>query len=160
MVKRIMFWVLVAALTTGCRKKEEPPQESTPELVQERPVRVMLVTGDVLDLRLTMQDEDAYFLKGPQGTGRFPKALVRAMEDAPEEPKRKPGLNLPGFDLFGKSEKARKPPGRYVARSGGRVFHKKSCRLVPNIPSEKRVEFQTAEEARRQGFTACGLCNP
>ena len=121
--------------------------------MQAKPVRVVLVTGDVLDLELMMEDGDAYLMKGPRGTGRFPKVLIREMSVAPPE---RPAGPLPGKELF----KRKKPPVNFVARSGGRVFHRMTCRQAGDISRGARVEFQTRDEALRRGYKPCGLCNP
>lgn len=153
-MRRALLLLLILAVMCGCREKKEEPEEETPTLLEPKPMKVVLVTGDVLYLDLMMDDGDAVMLKGPKGTGRFPKVLIRDMTDAPKE---KPApFALPGLDLF----KEKKPPADYVAKSDGGVFHKKSCRQARHIPKGERVEFVTRDEAISQGYRACGLCNP
>lgn len=152
-MRRATMLLLALLAIGGCRKKDEKPkEESVHEAMDAKPVTVVLVTGDVLQLDLMMEDGDAYLLKGNQGTGRFPKVLIRKMSDTPAE---RPAAKLPGTDLLDS-----KPRPMYVGKSDGRVFHKLNCRQAGHIPEGERVEFLTRDEALRRGYKPCGLCNP
>ena len=153
-MKRALILLFLLVLSVSCRdRQKESEKEPVSELMGGKPVVVELVTGSVLELELTMEEPDAYILKGHSGTGRFPKALVRRISDAPAE---RPLTDLPGKDLLRK----KRAPGAYVAKSSGRTFHKRGCRQALRISGPDRVEFQTREEAIRRGFKPCGVCNP
>ena len=49
---------------------------------------------------------------------------------------------------------------RFVASSSGKVFHKKDCPFVKNIPRKKRIYFEDRQDAISSGYTPCKVCNP
>ncbi len=52
------------------------------------------------------------------------------------------------------------PEVTFVGSKGSKVFHRSDCPHAARIKSQNRVEFRTAEEARRQGRHPCRTCMP
>ena len=51
-------------------------------------------------------------------------------------------------------------PGEYIGNSKSMKFHKPSCRWAVKISDKNKVVFKSREEAIRQGYKSCGVCNP
>ena len=48
----------------------------------------------------------------------------------------------------------------YVASKGGQKYHNADCGTAKNIKAENKVCYQYPEEAKADGFSACGVCKP
>ena len=46
----------------------------------------------------------------------------------------------------------------FVGNSSSKKFHRASCRSVGKMKATNRVEFGTAEEAEKAGYTPCQIC--
>jgi len=46
----------------------------------------------------------------------------------------------------------------YVAKRGGRLFHRRECRWTSRIRRNDRVGFAGTADAQREGFVACPAC--
>jgi Tat protein translocase TatB subunit len=46
----------------------------------------------------------------------------------------------------------------YVARRGGRLFHRRECRWASCIGRNDRLVFLAAADAEREGFVSCPAC--
>lgn len=49
---------------------------------------------------------------------------------------------------------------KIVASKSSNKYHLSGCGAVKNIDKENLVEFKSAEDAVKAGYTPCGLCNP
>ncbi len=49
---------------------------------------------------------------------------------------------------------------KIVASKSSNKYHLSDCSAVKNIDKENLVEFKSAEDAVKAGYTPCGLCNP
>ncbi len=47
-----------------------------------------------------------------------------------------------------------------IASKGSDKYHLPTCGLVKNIKPENRIEFKTAADAVKAGYSPCGLCKP
>lgn len=52
------------------------------------------------------------------------------------------------------------PSGTYVGSVQSDKYHDPSCRFAKKILPENEIWFDTAEEAKANGYLACGVCKP
>jgi hypothetical protein len=51
-------------------------------------------------------------------------------------------------------------PSVYIGSKSSNKYHMPECRYAAKIQKENRVEFASSEEAKRQGYLPCKVCNP
>ena len=52
------------------------------------------------------------------------------------------------------------PEARFVGSSTSKKYHLPDCRYALKIKPENRIDFQSAEEAKSQGYLPCKSCHP
>jgi len=55
---------------------------------------------------------------------------------------------------------AKKPEKNYLARRGSKRFHRPNCTVILSAPQKDLIIFKTKDEALKQGFSSCKLCQP
>lgn len=66
---------------------------------------------------------------------------------------------MPGIKIIAKEESSPEPQyAKYIGNKNSKIFHINTC---SSLPIEKnRVYFDSIEEAIKQGYKACNICNP
>jgi micrococcal nuclease len=70
---------------------------------------------------------------------------------------------VPPWDYrHGGNNDSKAPPvtGNFVGSAGSGKFHKLSCEWGKKIPNSNRIYFKTREEALKQDYKPCKVCNP
>ncbi|EQB63687.1 MAG: Nuclease (SNase protein) [candidate division Zixibacteria bacterium RBG-1] len=55
---------------------------------------------------------------------------------------------------------AKKPEKNYLARRGSKRFHRPSCTVILSAPQKDLIIFKTKDQALKQGFSPCKICQP
>lgn len=56
------------------------------------------------------------------------------------------------------SKAAEKKTAHFIGHSQTKKYHKTSCEWAKKISKDNRVEFASAAEAKKAGFSACKVC--
>jgi len=54
----------------------------------------------------------------------------------------------------------KKPEKNYLARKGSKRFHRPSCTVILSAPQKDLIIFQTKDQALKQGYSPCKICQP
>ena len=153
-MKRALISVIVLLLlASGCKFLQKKAQEEEEEeSLVGKSVTITLTTGDELQGMVVMEEDECLIVKGESGTGKIPRQLIQHVEVIEKE-------DLPRPPMSGRL--LTKPRQiNYVAREGQSVFHKPECRFAREIPTYRKLTFETREEAIQRGLKPCGSCNP
>ena len=155
-MRKLLVFLLVLPLVLGCagraRKKQEQEERETANA--NKPIALVLTTGDRIEGRIVRETPEAITILGKGGVGTFPGSLVSKVE----EPKPKAEETYKPEPPASKYESL--PPMPYAAIRGMKVFHRSTCTLLQHQPKTKIVEYSTRQEAIDDGLKPCGTCNP
>ena len=62
--------------------------------------------------------------------------------------------------VMDESEGKEESKGNFVGSSTSKKYHLPDCRYALKIKQENKVYFQSAEEAKSQGYLPCKSCHP
>lgn len=54
----------------------------------------------------------------------------------------------------------KKPEKNYLARKGSKRFHRPSCTVILSAPQKDLIIFKTKDQALKQGYSPCKICQP
>lgn len=55
---------------------------------------------------------------------------------------------------------AKKPEKNYLARQGSKRFHRPTCTVILSAPQKDLIIFKTKDQALKQGYSPCKICQP
>jgi len=55
---------------------------------------------------------------------------------------------------------AKKPEKNYLARQGSQRFHRPTCTVILSAPQKDLIIFKTKDQALKQGYSPCKICQP
>ncbi len=69
-------------------------------------------------------------------------------------------LTIKGAGSSMAAENSSQTSATYIGNSGTKKFHTSDCTYAKNIDSSKKVTFKSAKEAKNEGYSPCGTCEP
>ncbi len=157
-MKKILVLSLMLLVALGCAgrsKKAKLEQEERETANVNKPIVLVLTTGDRIEGKIMRETPEAITILGKGGDGTFPMSLILRTEEPKrvvEAPKPKPPEPEP--------VPVAHEPAPFAAIRGKQVFHKAACPLLKNQPRTKIVDYSTRKEATEDGLRPCGTCNP